>query len=45
MLLELKVLLKNRNYPYERQRFLAGNNKKDFEMLYGTRRDTEFYEY
>jgi hypothetical protein len=34
LLLELKVLPKDRNYSYGWQRFLAGsNNKKDFEML------------
>jgi len=33
LLLELNVLPKDRNYPYGWQRFLAGGNKKDFEML------------
>jgi hypothetical protein len=40
VLIELKVLPKDRNYPYGWQRFQAGaNNKKDFEnVVYGVRR-------
>ncbi len=46
LLVELKVLPKDRNYPYGWQRFLAGsNNKKDFEMLQAGRRDGVIYVY
>jgi len=46
LLLELKVLPKDRNYPYGWQRFLAGsNNKKDFEMLRDKKRHGVIYVY
>jgi len=46
LLLELKVLPVDRNYPYGWQRFLAGgNNKKDFEMLRDKKRHGIIYVY
>jgi hypothetical protein len=46
LLLELKVLPKDRNYPYGWQRFQAGkNNKKDFQHLVSGVRQGIIYVY
>jgi len=46
ILVELKVLPKDRNYPYGWQRFLAGcNNKNDFTGVAGHTRHGIIYIY